>query len=309
MAMDAANLPAKLEQARGERSQVADALTSFATGTRQYLVVSTIFGFVVAVFDTAFLALTPVPVPLLWGLLAFITNYIPNIGFVIGLVPPAILALLEGGVDLMLVVIVVYSVVNFVIQSVIQPKFVGDAVGLAGTLTFLSLGFLGLDPGRRRGTARSPAVPAGEGGPRRRRPRLCAGSAQCFPAILGRRIACPMLLQWSRRDSARRLVARAVAAEAGSSGRRRGGGTGTPAPLSPEAATAADVEAALGRLPPRLRRWVAWLLSRYPGRILLGTAATCIRIELFDRSMTIAAQFFTSVLPLLILAVSWGGAC
>ena len=143
MAMDAANLPAKLEEARSERSQVADALTSFARGTRQYLVVSTVFGFIVAVFDTAFLALTPVPVPLLWGLLAFITNYIPNIGFVIGLVPPAILALLEGGPDLMLVVIVVYSVVNFVIQSVIQPKFVGDAVGLAGSLTFLSLIFWG----------------------------------------------------------------------------------------------------------------------------------------------------------------------
>jgi predicted PurR-regulated permease PerM len=143
MAMDAANLPAKLEQARDQRSQVADALTSFAQGTRQYLVVSTVFGFIVAVFDTAFLALTPVPVPLLWGLLAFITNYIPNIGFVIGLVPPAILALLEGGIDLMLIVIVVYSVVNFVIQSVIQPKFVGDAVGLAGTLTFLSLVFWG----------------------------------------------------------------------------------------------------------------------------------------------------------------------
>jgi AI-2 transport protein TqsA len=143
MAIDAGNLPAKLEHARTERSQVVEALASFAHGTRQYLVVSTVFGFIVAVIDTAFLALTPVPVPLLWGLLAFITNYIPNIGFVVGLVPPAILALLEGGVDLMLLVIVVYSVVNFVIQSVIQPKFVGDAVGLSGTLTFLSLVFWG----------------------------------------------------------------------------------------------------------------------------------------------------------------------
>ena len=143
MAMDAASLPAKLEQARGERSQVADALTSFARGTRQYFVVSTVFGFIVAVFDTVFLAFTPVPVPLLWGLLAFITNYIPNIGFVVGLVPPAILALLEGGPDVMVLVIIVYSVVNFVIQSVIQPKFVGDAVGLSGTLSFLSLVFWG----------------------------------------------------------------------------------------------------------------------------------------------------------------------
>ena len=143
MAIDAGNLPAKLEAVRTERSQIVEALASFAHGTRQYLVVSTVFGFIVAVIDTGFLALTPVPVPLLWGLLAFITNYIPNIGFVVGLVPPAILALLEGGVDLMLLVIVVYSVVNFIIQSVIQPKFVGDAVGLSGTLTFLSLVFWG----------------------------------------------------------------------------------------------------------------------------------------------------------------------
>jgi predicted PurR-regulated permease PerM len=80
-----------------------------------------------------------VPLPLLWGLLSDVTNYIPNIGFVIGLVPPALLALLEGGPQLMLVVIVVYSVVNVVIQSVIQPKFVGDAVNLSLPLSFLSL--------------------------------------------------------------------------------------------------------------------------------------------------------------------------
>ncbi len=143
LAVDASHFPDKLERARAERLTVVDALGSFAGGTRQYLIVSTVFGFVVAVLDTVFLAFTPVPVPLLWGLLAFITNYIPNIGFVIGLVPPAALALLEGGPELMLLVIAVYSGLNFVIQSVIQPKFVGDAVGLSGSLTFLSLVFWG----------------------------------------------------------------------------------------------------------------------------------------------------------------------
>jgi AI-2 transport protein TqsA len=38
-------------------------------------------------------------------------------------------------------VIAVYSVINVVIQSIIQPKYVGDAVGLSTTLTFLSLVF------------------------------------------------------------------------------------------------------------------------------------------------------------------------
>ena len=50
----------------------------------------------------------PIPAPLVWGLLAFITNYIPNIGFVLGLIPPALLGLLEGGPRLMLVVIAVF---------------------------------------------------------------------------------------------------------------------------------------------------------------------------------------------------------
>jgi AI-2 transport protein TqsA len=75
------------------------------------------------------------------GLLAFITNYIPNVGFIIGVIPPALLALLEGGPKLMVTVIVAYSVINLIIQSVIQPKVMADAVSLSLTLTFLSLVF------------------------------------------------------------------------------------------------------------------------------------------------------------------------
>ncbi len=141
LAMDASNFPQKLSSNRVGRRAAVDALESFAHGTRQYLIVSTVFGFIVAVLDSAFLAFTPVPDPLLWGLLAFITNYIPNVGFIIGLVPPAALGLLIGGPGLMLLIIVVYIVLNFIIQSVIQPKFVGDAVGLSVSLTFLSLVF------------------------------------------------------------------------------------------------------------------------------------------------------------------------
>jgi membrane protein len=81
-----------------------------------------------------------------------------------------------------------------------------------------------------------------------------------------------------------------------------------PEPGSAEAAARAAAEAALGRLPPGLRRSVARLLSRWPGRIVFRSAASCIRIEIFDRSMTIAAQFFTSVFPILILIATWVGA-
>jgi AI-2 transport protein TqsA len=55
---------------------------------------------------------------------------------VLGLASPALLALLEGGARPAILVIVAYSVINVVIQSLIQPKFVGDTVGLSATLTF-----------------------------------------------------------------------------------------------------------------------------------------------------------------------------
>jgi len=141
MGLDAGRYPARLLSAARQRPQIVAALRSFAHGTRQYLLVSTIFGLIVAVIDTLVLWGLGVPLPLLWGLLAFITNYIPNVGFIIGLVPPALLGLLEGGPQLMLIVIALYCVINVVIQSIIQPKFVGDAVGLSTTLSFLSLVF------------------------------------------------------------------------------------------------------------------------------------------------------------------------
>jgi AI-2 transport protein TqsA len=141
MTLDAVGFSSRLPRVRRERPEVIGALDNFVRGTRSYLLVSTVFGLIVAVVDAGFLWLIGVPLPLLWGLLAFITNYIPNIGFVIGLVPPALLALLEGGPKLMTTVIVAYSVVNFVIQSIIQPKYVADAVNLSLTLTFLSLIF------------------------------------------------------------------------------------------------------------------------------------------------------------------------
>jgi predicted PurR-regulated permease PerM len=68
-------------------------------------VVTAVFGLIVAVLDSTALAIMGVPLVVLWGVLAFITNFIPNIGFIIGLVPPALVALLTGGWQLALAVV------------------------------------------------------------------------------------------------------------------------------------------------------------------------------------------------------------
>jgi predicted PurR-regulated permease PerM len=138
MTAEGAGLPERLAAAPGSW-RLRAALGSFARNTRRYIVVTSIFGLLVAVVDTVALVLLGIPLPLLWGLLSFLTNYVPNIGFFLGLAPPALLGLLVDGPRLMLVVIAVYALANFVIQSVIQPIFVGDAVGLSVTLSFLSV--------------------------------------------------------------------------------------------------------------------------------------------------------------------------
>lgn len=120
---------------------LASALAGFAESVRSYWLVSTVFGLIVAVLDTMALWWLDVPMAITWGVVAFITNYIPNIGFVIGVMPPALLAVVDSGPWTALWVIVIYSLLNFVIQSIIQPKFTGDAVGLNTTVTFVSLLF------------------------------------------------------------------------------------------------------------------------------------------------------------------------
>jgi predicted PurR-regulated permease PerM len=141
LALDAAGFTARLATLGARHPEMVAALRSFASGTRRYLVVSTVFGLIVAVIDTGAVALLGIPLPLVWGLLSFVTNYIPNIGFVIGLIPPALLGLLEGGPRTMAAVIAVYCVINVTIQTIIQPKIVGDVVGLSATVSFLSLIF------------------------------------------------------------------------------------------------------------------------------------------------------------------------
>ncbi|MEU4411330.1 AI-2E family transporter [Streptosporangium sp. NPDC023963] len=139
MCLDAQAFSRILAMGAARRPLLIEALSNFGHKTRRYLLVSTGFGLVCSALDVAALWILGVPLPLLWGVLALITNYIPNVGFILGLIPPALLGLLEGGPKTMIFVIAAYILINFVVQSLIQPKFLGDAVGLSTTVTFLSL--------------------------------------------------------------------------------------------------------------------------------------------------------------------------
>lgn len=141
LTFDGAGFEGRVGMIRGHRPLVADALLDFAQSVRKYWSVTTVFGLIVAVIDLIALLIIDVPLALTWAVLAFVTNYIPNIGFLLGLIPPVLIALLEGGVGPALAVIICYVAVNVVIQTLIQPRFTGDAVGITATVAFLSLIF------------------------------------------------------------------------------------------------------------------------------------------------------------------------
>jgi membrane protein len=73
------------------------------------------------------------------------------------------------------------------------------------------------------------------------------------------------------------------------------------------AETAVTTSGARARLPAPLRRVIDWGNERWLGRMVLEGMSGARRIELFDRSMTIAAQIFTSIMPILIALASWFG--
>lgn len=137
--LDAGSFGRRYAAVKRIRPGVAESLSEFSVGVRRYLIVTTVFGAIVAAADVLFLTLLDVPLPLVWGVLAFLTGYIPTVGLIIGLVPPVIIALLDGGWETALIVLVGYLLINNIIQSVIQPKFIGDAVGLNIATSFLSL--------------------------------------------------------------------------------------------------------------------------------------------------------------------------
>ncbi len=139
--IDSISIEARARVLSRSKPTVADALDNFARGVRRYWLVSSFFGLIVAVLDVVALMYLGVPLALVWGLLSFITNYIPNIGFVLGLVPPAIMALIANDGMTALLVVAAYSIINFVVQSIIQPKFTGQSIGVTAGVSLLSLLF------------------------------------------------------------------------------------------------------------------------------------------------------------------------
>lgn len=141
--LEATRMPAKLAAATAGASHGLDAFERFAEGVKQYLAIKSALSLATGVLVALLLWWLDVDYPLLWGALAFLFNYIPNIGSFIAAIPAVLLAwVLHGGVTA-LVVVAGYSLINIVIGNVIEPRLMGRSLGLSTLVVFISLVFWG----------------------------------------------------------------------------------------------------------------------------------------------------------------------
>jgi predicted PurR-regulated permease PerM len=81
--------------------------------------------------------------PLLWGLTAFVFNYVPSVGSIVASVPPILLTLIDDGIGRALLVMLVYLAVNVTLGNFIEPHLMGRRFGISTLVVILSLIFWG----------------------------------------------------------------------------------------------------------------------------------------------------------------------
>jgi predicted PurR-regulated permease PerM len=141
MLMDAPNIPGRLRAVLPSDSRWLEKAATFIFSVQRYMILRTVFGVIIAVLQTIVMLLMGVDFAVQWGVLAVITNYIPNVGFVLGLIPPVVVTLLEHGPLAAIALLVIYSVINTIFENFVAPRFMAEDLGITSLFIFLSLIF------------------------------------------------------------------------------------------------------------------------------------------------------------------------
>jgi len=115
----------------------------FSEKLRTYMSIKTWMSLATGLLVTLWLWILGIDYPQLWGVLAFMLNFVPNIGSIIAAVPAILLALVQAGTGSAMLVAAGYVVINIVMGNVVEPKFMGKELGLSTLVVFLSLVFWG----------------------------------------------------------------------------------------------------------------------------------------------------------------------
>ena len=141
--LEASEFPEKLRAAFGDPKVYSARYALFAANLKRYFVIKTAGSLATGVAAAIWVWALGVDFALLWGLVAFLLNYVPNLGSIIAAVPPILLAFIQFGPARAVAMAAGYTVVNVVLGNFVEPRFLGRGLGLSTLVVFLSLVFWG----------------------------------------------------------------------------------------------------------------------------------------------------------------------
>lgn len=140
---EAAGFPNKLRALSRDKDADLGKYSEIIAGVNRYLGIKTLTSFATGVVISFWLMFQGVDFPVMWGVFAFLFNYIPNIGCIIAAAPAVLLALVQLGPVPASLAGLGFLIVNISIGSVIEPRIMGQETGLSVLVVFLSLAFWG----------------------------------------------------------------------------------------------------------------------------------------------------------------------
>ena len=140
---EGSSFPTKMRMMASNADVQMQRLQAFLADVNKYMAIKTITSIATGIGVSLWLTILGVDFALLWGLLAFLLNYIPNIGSIIAAVPALLLALVSAGPATALWAAAGYMVINTVVGNVVEPRFLGNRLGLSTLVVFISLVFWG----------------------------------------------------------------------------------------------------------------------------------------------------------------------
>ncbi|MEJ1364829.1 MAG: AI-2E family transporter [Candidatus Sedimenticola sp. (ex Thyasira tokunagai)] len=141
--LEASSFPAKLQKILKNPEESLGHFDHFIENIKRYMAIKTATSLLTGAAVTLWLTGVGVDYPILWGVLAFFLNYVPNIGSIIAAVPALLLALIQLGPGAAAWTGAGFLVINNVVGNVIEPRYMGKGLGLSSLVVFISLVFWG----------------------------------------------------------------------------------------------------------------------------------------------------------------------
>nr|WP_239032240.1 AI-2E family transporter [Pseudoalteromonas sp. MMG022] len=143
MLFEAPTIANKVHLALDDPEMKLKQIDRFLESINSYLAIKTLVSLATGLCASLMLWLLNIDYFILWGVVAFFLNYIPNIGSIIAAIPAVLLALVTHGPLIAGLVAAGYVTINTVMGNIVEPKYMGRGLGLSALVVFLSLIFWG----------------------------------------------------------------------------------------------------------------------------------------------------------------------